>query len=112
MTVAMNNEPTWCPAIEFTETDKTLVLKAEVPGVERKQLNVRVNPDSVVITGVHPQAKRSAEKEIIPSELHYGRLQCNVPINVPIHANQAQAELVDGVLTITIPKALQESSIN
>lgn len=105
MTVAMNQKATWCPAIEFNETEAALILKAEVPGVERKQLNVRVNPDSVVITGVHREDKRSAEKEIIPSELHYGCLQCDVPINVPIQANQAQAELVDGVLTVTIPKA-------
>ena len=74
MTVAMNNEPTWCPAIEFTETDTALILKAEVPGVERKHLNIRVNPESVSITGVHPEAKHRVEKEIIPSELHYGRV--------------------------------------
>lgn len=65
MIVAMSKEKTWCPAIEFNENDNALILKAEVPGVERKQLNVRVKPDSVVITRVHPKAKHSVEKEII-----------------------------------------------
>lgn len=104
MTATANTDKTWCPAIEFNETDTDLILKAEVPGVERKHLNVRVKSESVSITGVHPEAKHNAEKEIIPSELHYGQLQCNVPIKVPIQPNRANAELINGVLTITIPK--------
>ena len=104
MTVTANKEKTWCPAIEFNETDTSLILKAEVPGVERKHLNVRVKPESVSITGVHPEEEHSAEKEIIPSELHYGQLQCSVPIKVPIQPERAKAELIDGVLTVTIPK--------
>ncbi|MGF1480760.1 MAG: Hsp20/alpha crystallin family protein [Cyanophyceae cyanobacterium] len=102
----MTHEPTWCPAIEFNETDTTLILKAEVPGVERKHLNVHVTSDSVSITGVHPQFKPT-EKEIIPSEFHYGRLQCHVPIEIPIQPEQAQAELINGVLIVIIPKREQ-----
>ena len=103
MTVAVDNQ-TWCPAIELNETDTALILKAEVPGVERKHLNVRVNPESVLVSGNHPQAKRNEETEIIPSELHYGQLHCTIPITIPIQHDQARAELVDGVLTISIPK--------
>ena len=40
-------EKTWCPAIEFNETEKYLILKAEIPGVEIKNLNISANPDSV-----------------------------------------------------------------
>ena len=103
--ITMNNE-TWCPAVEFSETKTALVLKAEVPGVERKYLNVHVNPDSVAITGIHPHTKRT--ENLILSELHYGRLQCSVPIQVPVQPKRSQAELINGVLIITIPK-LDES---
>ena len=37
------SEKTWCPAIEFNETDRELILKAEVPGVEAKDLDVQVS---------------------------------------------------------------------
>ncbi|MGF1478536.1 MAG: Hsp20/alpha crystallin family protein [Cyanophyceae cyanobacterium] len=103
MTVIINKEPTWCPAIEFSETDTALILKAEVPGVERKDLNVHVTSESVTITGVHPPAE-SIEQEIVPSEFHYGRLQCQVPVKVPVQPEQARAELINGVLTVNIPK--------
>lgn len=95
---------TWCPAIEFNETDRDLILKAEIPGVEIKHLNISAEPESVSISGIHDDHKSSAEKELIPSQLHYGQLQCDVPLPAKIEVNQVRAELIDGVLTITMPK--------
>ncbi|MDJ0569851.1 MAG: Hsp20/alpha crystallin family protein [Pleurocapsa sp. MO_192.B19] len=95
---------TWCPAIEFNETERDLILKAEIPGVEIKHLNISAEPESVSISGIHDHHKSSAEKELIPSQLHYGQLECNVPLPAKIEVNQVRAELIDGVLTITMPK--------
>lgn len=98
------NKP-WCPAIEFNETEQDLVLKAEIPGVEIKDLNITAEPTSVSISGIHDQRKSSEEKELIPTQLHYGKLDCNVPLPKPIQVNHVRAELINGVLTITMPKA-------
>lgn len=99
------SEPTWCPAIEFNETERDLILKAELPGVEIKHLNINAKPESIAISGNHPHHKLLNEKELIPSQLHYGRLDCNIDLPLKIQVGRVSAELIDGVLTITMPKA-------
>ena len=95
---------TWCPAIELNETNDNLVLKAEVPGVEIHHLNIHAETDSILISGIHDHHKSATEKELIPSQLHYGKLECNVPLPRKIQVEQVRAELIEGVLTITMPK--------
>ena len=98
-------EATWCPAIEFNETEKDLILKAELPGVEIRHLNINAESESISISGNHPHHKLVKEKELIPSQLHYGKLDCNIDLPVKIEVDRVRAELVSGVLTITMPKA-------
>ena len=100
---------TWCPAIELNETDRHLILKAEVPGVEIKHLKIDANPKSISISGIHDRHQSSTEHEVIPSELHYGRLKCSVPLPQTIQVNHVRAELIDGVLSITMPKVHKTS---
>ena len=103
---------TWCPAIEFNETNEELILKAEVPGVEIKNLNINAETESISISGIHDQHKSTAEKELIPSQLHYGQLQCSIALPVKIQVDKVRAELIDGVLTITMPKMNVVSTVN
>lgn len=102
----------WCPAVELNETDENLVLKAEVPGVDIKHLNINAEPESISISGIHDQHKSAVEKELIPSQLHYGQLQCNIPLPVKIQVDKVRAELVDGVLNITMPKVKMAGTIS
>ena len=98
------NGSTWCPALELDETETDLILKAEVPGVEKKDLKIQAEPESLSIVGEHPRHKQANEQELIPSELHYGQLECNLPLPVKIQVAQVRAELIAGVLRITMPK--------
>ena len=103
---------TWCPAIELKEINEELILKAEVPGVEINHLNIHAETDSISIFGVHDQHKSQAEKELIPSQLHYGQLQCKIPLPIKIKVEKVKAELIDGVLTIILPKMNVANTIN
>ena len=102
---------TWCPAIEFNQTDRDLVLKAEIPGVEIKHLNINAEPKLISISGIHDRHRSASEQEVIPSEFHYGQLDCSVPLPQAIQVNHVRAELIDGVLTITMPKANIASTV-
>lgn len=95
---------TWCPAIEFNETDEELILKAELPGVKIEDLIINAKTKSIAISGICDPDKSTEEKELIPSQFHYGQIKCNTPLPVAIKSEKATAELVDGVLTITMPK--------
>ncbi|MDJ0534330.1 MAG: Hsp20/alpha crystallin family protein [Xenococcaceae cyanobacterium MO_207.B15] len=101
----------WSPAIELNQTNRNLILKAEVPGVDIKHLNIHAESESISICGSHDQHKSIAEQEVIPSQLHYGQLECNVRLPVKIQVEKVRAELIDGILTITMPKMKQASKV-
>lgn len=105
-------EHAWCPAIEFNETETNLILKAELPGVEIKHLNIHAEPESISISGnrSHQKLLNENEKELIPSQLHYGRLNCNIDLPAKIQVDRVQAELTNGVLTLTMPKIVVVST--
>ena len=92
-------------AHQDNETEKNLILKAELPGVEIKHLNINAQPESISISGDRSHHKLLNEKELIPSQLHYGKLDCNIDLPAKIKVNRVRAELIDGVLTVTMPKA-------
>jgi HSP20 family protein len=95
----------WAPAIELKETDTELIVKAVVPGIEAKDLDVQVSEAAVSITGEHRAEKRTEEKGYFRSELQYGQFQRIVPLPVSVKHEQVQSEFKDGVLTLTLPKA-------
>lgn len=102
---------TWCPAIELNQTDKNFILKAEIPGFEIKHLKIDAEPKSILISGTHDRHKSAREQEVIPSELHYGHLECSVSLPQAIQVNHVRAELIDGILTVTMLKANIESAV-
>ena len=95
---------TWYPAVEFTETNEELIFKAEVPGVKIKDLIINAQTKFISISGICRPDKLTNEKELIPSRFHYGQIKINAPLPVEIQTEKTKAELIDGVLTITMPK--------
>lgn len=103
---------TWCPAIEFNETDEELILKAELPGVKIEDLIINAQRKSIAISGICDPDKSTGEKELIPSQFNYGQIKCNTPLPVAIQTEKTRAEFIDGVLTITMPKMGVASAIS
>ena len=103
---------TWCPAIEFNETDRELILKAELPGVKIEDLIINAQRKSLDISGICDPDKSTDEKELIPSEFNYGQIKCNTPLPVEIQTEKTTAEFIDGVLTVTMPKVGVASAVN
>jgi HSP20 family protein len=97
--------PTWAPSIELKEADKEFVLKAAIPGIDAKDLDVQVSDHVVSISGEHRAEKRTEEKGYFRSELQYGQFQRRIPLPVSVKHDQVQAEFKAGVLTLTLPKA-------
>lgn len=105
----LNNFPketqtTWAPAIEIKESDADVVLRAEIPGVTAKDLDVQVTKDAVLISGEHRHEKQTEDKSHFRSEFRYGKFQRVVPLPAHIQNDQVGAEFKDGVLTLTLPK--------
>jgi HSP20 family protein len=101
----MDDGVPWLPAIELEETETDLVLKAQVPGMEAKELEVQVTPDAVMLTGEHQQSERTEEKGFFRSEFRYGQFERKIPLPKTIKNDQVKSTFADGVLTLTLPKA-------
>ncbi|BAY09547.1 Hsp20/alpha crystallin family protein [Calothrix sp. NIES-2098] len=94
----------WTPAIELQDTNDSLILRAEIPGIEGKDLDVHVTREAVAIAGETRQESKTEQKGYFRSEFRYGKFQRIVSLPVPIRNDQVKAELKNGILTLTLPK--------
>lgn len=96
----------WTPAVEMSEKDKELILKAEIPGLDAKDLEVEVSEDRVIISGEHKEEKKTEDKDksYFHSEFHYGKFERIIPLPMAIKTDAIKSDFQKGVLTLTLPK--------
>jgi HSP20 family protein len=93
------------PAVELSETETEVILKAQLPGIDIKDLEVEVGEDTISISGEQKQEERKEEKGYFRSEFHYGHFVRTIPLPVAIKPDAIASEFKDGLLTLTLPKA-------
>lgn len=98
-------EGAFAPKVDLKETEKELVLSAEVPGLQKEDLGVNIMEDSVTISGERKAEKETKKEGYYYKETSQGAFQRVIPLPCPIVADKAKAKLKDGVLTLTLPKA-------
>lgn len=94
----------WQPAIELQNTENDVMLRVEIPGIEAKDLDVRVTREAVAISGEHRYDQKTQEKSFYRSEFRYGKFGRVIPLPVPVQNDQVKADFTNGVLTLTLPK--------
>lgn len=92
------------PAIELKVTDAEVILRAELPGIEAKDLDIQVSRDAVAIAGDYRSETKTEEAHFFRSEFRSGSFRRVVPLPVKVQNDQVQSELKDGILTLTLPK--------
>jgi HSP20 family protein len=95
---------TWTPAVDIYETDHDVVLKAELPGIDPKDVEVRVEDGSLYLKGERKFEKEVKEQNYHRVERSYGSFVRSFPLPASVDADKAQAEYKHGVLTLTLPK--------
>lgn len=98
---------TWKPAAELEDTDNNVILRLSIPGVEAKDLNIRVTQQVVAISGEKRQENQTENGSSFRSEFRYGKFQRVIPLPVAIENNKVQAQFKDGILTLTLPKVIE-----
>ena len=92
------------PAIEVAETPAAVIVKAQVPGVSKENLQVNVTDNALTLKGEVQEDKTTEEKNYHRREFHYGAFARTITLPTTVQAEQATAQLKDGVLEVTIPK--------
>ncbi len=99
---------TWTPAIELKATDTAFVLRTELPGIDAKDLDIQVTREGVSITGEYRSETKNEDVKVFRSEFRYGSFRRVVPLPVAIQNDQVKADFTDGILTLTLPKAVSD----
>ena len=99
----MEGEFAW-PRLEVGETDKTVTISAELPGLGEKDVQVEIANGVLSIRG-EKKAERSDESKFV-SERYYGSFQRQIPLD-GVEEDKAKADFKNGVLTVTLPKSEQ-----
>lgn len=94
----------WQPAIELQDTEENLVLRAEIPGADGKDIDIHVTREAIAISGERRFEQHTQAQGFFRSEFRYGNFQRVIPLPMPVQNEQAYAEFKDGILTLTLPK--------
>ena len=109
-------EPSWTyessfsfpvPAVDVTEGDKDFKVTAELPGLEEKDIDVKVNNHTLTIKGEKTYEKEEKNKDHHVSERAYGSFQRSFTLPDDVDADKITAALAKGVLTVTLPKTVE-----
>jgi HSP20 family protein len=95
----------WVPAFDVSETDKELIVKAEVPGMDKKDINITVSDGILTIEGEKKHEKKEDNEQYHRVERRYGTFSRTVRLPDEVEADKVDATYKDGVLNIRLPKS-------
>lgn len=95
----------WAPVADMYETRNEVVVTAELPGLDEKDIHLSITGDLLTIQGERQWTGEGQEANYYRRERWFGKFQRSFSLPMPVQANQVKATYGDGVLTVTLPKA-------
>lgn len=102
---ARTMEPAWMPAIDFSETEGEFLVRLEVPGVHKENLDVNLTGDVLTLSGHREATKEVPVENFLYRESEVGRFSRSIRLPAPANEGKVEATYADGVLTVHLPKA-------
>jgi HSP20 family protein len=97
----------WAPEIDVSENSDEFVVKADIPGINEKDLSVILSGDNLIIKGERKEEKEEKGKHFHRVERRYGSFQRSIPLPVAVDSDKIKAEYSNGVLEIHLPKTAE-----
>jgi HSP20 family protein len=101
---AMTSAAEWTPRLDAYEKDGHIVMKVEVPGIKREDLNVTLEGTDLVVRGEAHRDEEVKEKDYYRMERHFGGFYRRFPLPFEAKTDQIHATYTDGVLEIEVPR--------
>ena len=94
------------PAVGVVDNQKEVLVRAELPGLDEKAIDVRLSDDMLIIRGEKKDEHEEGEEDCsyYISERRYGTFERTIRVPHGIDADRVEASLSKGVLTVTLPK--------
>jgi HSP20 family protein len=94
----------WTPALDVYEDKENFIVKAELPGMKREDIDVSLHGGALSISGERKSETKHEDAEVHRTERFSGRFQRTVTLPAVVAADKVKAQYKDGVLTVTLPK--------
>jgi len=94
----------WIPPVDLYETDQDIVLTAELPGIDPKDVEATVHDGTLYLKGERKYESEFREENYRHVERSYGSFGRTFPLPAAVDAEKVRADFKDGVLTLTMPK--------
>ena len=99
-------EQLYCP-VDIYEDGESVIVKAEIPGVKKEDINVQLTPDSITISGQKREEQKVQEKDYYRLECSCGSFTRSCQLPAEVMSDKARAVFKDGVLEVRIPKSME-----
>lgn len=93
------------PAVDVSETDKEVVVTAELPGLDEKDLDVSLSGGYLSIRGEKKEEKEDKDEHYFRKESYYGSFQRAIPLPAEVLEDKIEATYKKGVLKVKLPKS-------
>src|SRR6185369_11376200 len=100
----------WIPPVEVLERGGQLIVRAEVPGMNKDQIQVEIEDDQLVLSGERMQEHEDKREGFYRTERSYGRFYRVIPLPEGVNPEQAKATFSNGVLEISMAMPQQQQS--
>jgi HSP20 family protein len=98
----------WYPPVDIYEDEEEVVLKAELPGMKKEDIDLRVENNILTLHGQRKQEKEVKEDGYFRSERAYGKFSRSFTLPTTVDVKKISASYKDGILTVQLPR-LEES---
>ncbi len=100
----------WDPAVDLYEKDDHYVIKAELPGVDKKDVNIDLRDRLLTLSGERSYDNEVEKENYYRRERSFGRFQRSFTLPADVDPDKIKAEFKDGVLKIEVPKPEEKKS--
>jgi HSP20 family protein len=102
-------EGEWMPAIDVSETGKEIVVKAEIPGMEAKDIDISLNGRVLTLKGEKKTEQEEKEENYHRVERRYGSFSRSFNLPADVDSAKVKATYKDGVLKLNLPKTKEQT---
>lgn len=92
------------PELDVIDSKDNIIVKADIPGLNKEDLDVNIEENTLIIKGEKKQEREVKENDCIRSERFYGRFNRAISLPVEVDASKVNASYKNGVLELTLPK--------
>jgi HSP20 family protein len=96
--------PEFSPAIDISETEKEIIVKVELPGIDQKDVEISLSGATLKISGEKRDEMKEKGQHFLKVGRSFGRFAISVPLSCRVQEKEIKVEYKDGMLSVKIPK--------